>query len=113
MFDGIETNAFDVELFSKPYSPILDIIFDFRVIVVEVGIHEVVVVAFFFIYRLRPVLPIPLDPVDGCLVVRCIVVRTGEMIPIRDKRSYMAQLNPTRLANDISDCCICLPWLGR
>lgn len=83
MFDGIESNTLEVQLFSKPNSPILHVLFDFGVIVVQVGIHEVVIIAFFFIHRLRPVLPIPLDPVDGCLVVRCIEIRTGKMIPVR------------------------------
>ena len=90
MFNGIESKTPEVDLFSQPHSPVLDVVFDFRMIVVQVSIHEVVIIALLFIYRLRPVLSIPLDSVNGCLVIRCIEIRTGEMIPIESQRSSIA-----------------------
>ena len=45
MLDGVEANALQFELFGDINTPVLDILRDFRMIEVQVGEHQIVVVA--------------------------------------------------------------------
>ena len=84
MFDRIQTEAFNTSRFDKPVCPLIKIFHDFRVLEINISIHEVVVVSVFLVYQisLGPTFVVPLDLVDPILITRSIVVSTGEVVPM-------------------------------
>ncbi len=82
MFDCIEAEPLQLQLVAYPDTPILDIFSYFWMGEVDVGEHEVVIVGVFRIYVFSPFLVIAQNLVDGALLIRGIVVRAGEVIPM-------------------------------
>jgi hypothetical protein len=85
MLHGVETDAFQCNLFGEPQAPGQDIGFDFWVRIVEIREHEVIVVPFLGINvtALGPAFCfVTEDLVDGCLVVVCIVIGAAEVVPM-------------------------------
>ena len=85
MLHGIETNSFQGDLLRKPQTPRHDIGLDFRVCIVEICEHEVIVVAFLAIdvSRLSPTFSlVAKNLIDSSLVVIGVVVGAREMVPV-------------------------------
>lgn len=85
MLYGIETNTLERDLFAEPDSPIENIFNDFRMRVVEISEHEVIIVAFLGIdiVAISPAFCLVSENlIDGSLVVFGVVVSAGEMVPV-------------------------------
>ena len=66
MFNGIQAETSNSSRFHEPVSPVIDVLDDFRVLKVQVSVHEVVVVAVFVIdqFLVCPTFIVPLDQVN-------------------------------------------------
>ena len=50
MFDGVESDTLECQLCPKPLSPVLNVLLDFWMRIVEVSKHEIVIISFLFVY---------------------------------------------------------------
>src|SRR5947207_5334587 len=89
MLDRIYPETTQRQLPSDPLAPLLDILLNFRVTVVQVREHQIVVVAIFFTNILSPIFPISHDPVDSLLAIQRVVVYPSEMVPVVPHRAVL------------------------
>ena len=84
MLDGIQTETFYTSRFDKPFSPLIEIFYNFRVFEIDIGVHEVIVVSILLVHQIpmSPTFVVSLDLVDPILITRSIVVSTGEVVPM-------------------------------
>ena len=70
MFDRIQTEAFYTSRFDKPFSPLVEIFYNFGMFEIDIGVHEVIVVSVFLVYQISmsPTFVVPLDLVDPILI---------------------------------------------
>ncbi len=83
VLDGIQAEAVDASLLDVPVRPLFDFFDDSRVAVIDVRIHQVIVIAVFAVDALvfRPTFVEAFDHVDGFFAGFVIEVRAGEMFP--------------------------------
>lgn len=79
---SVQAETLEANLLGYPLAPVLDIITDFRVRVVQVGKHEEVCIAVLIVYARTPSLVLTLNLEDCVAIILCIVVGTGEMVPV-------------------------------
>ena len=84
MLNGIQTETSYTSRFHKPVSPVIEVLDDFRMLKVQVSVHEVVVVAVFVIdqFLVCPTFIVSLDQVNTRFTAFGIVVCTGEVVPV-------------------------------
>jgi len=79
MFDSIESDATELEIVHEPYCPFFDLVFDldirlvfalgdFWMGMIDICIHQIIEVSFFFVHGTSPVLAIPKDSVNSFLL---------------------------------------------
>ena len=83
VFDGIQAEAVDTGFFDVPIGPFFDFLNDCRVAVVDVRIHQVIVITVLAVYTFifRPAFFEAFDHVDSFFAILVVEVRPGEMFP--------------------------------
>lgn len=85
MLNSIKPNTLQCNLLTQPFAPVDNISFNFRMLVIEICEHEVIVITLLAI-DISGFSPsfglVAEDLVDGCFVVIGVVVCTGEVIPV-------------------------------
>ena len=82
VLDGVQPHAVQVQFPGYPDAPFFHFFHHFRVVEVQVGEHEVVIVAVFFVHAFAPAFPVPHDLEDGSFFRSGVVVRAGEVVPV-------------------------------
>lgn len=82
VLDSIEAEPGQTHLLCDPRTPVLNVIADFRVRVVEIGKHQEVSIAVFVVDAFTPALVFALDLEDGVAIVLGVEVGSGKVIPV-------------------------------
>ena len=82
MLDGVQPHAVQVKFAGDPYAPFFHLLHHFRVVEVQIGEHEVVVISIFVIHAAAPVLPVPHDLEHGGFARLVVVIRAGKVVPV-------------------------------
>lgn len=82
VLDGVEADALQLELFGNVDAPVLDVFDDFGMVEVQVGEHQVVVVAMLGVDIGGPMLALALDLVEPGLLAGIVVVGGREVLPV-------------------------------
>lgn len=85
MLNSIKPNSLQSDLLAEPLPPILNILLNLRMIIVEICEHEIIIVALLTI-NIASCSPtfslVSQDLVDSCLIVLSVIVGAGEVIPM-------------------------------
>lgn len=79
---GVQPEALELHLLRYPGAPLLDVLLDLRVRVVQIRKHEVIRVSVLLAHRPAPALVVAQDLVDGFLLRLLVPVRAGEVVPV-------------------------------
>ena len=82
MLHGIHAEAVQMKFPYRPFSPARNFLHHFRMLVIHVVKHEVIIIAFFAIYVVAPPLPLSFNFKNSSLVATRVVVNPGKMIPM-------------------------------
>ena len=82
MLHGIHSEAVQMKFPYRPFSPARNFLHHFRMLVIHVVKHEVIIIAFFAIYVVAPPLPLSFNFKNSSLVATRVVVNPGKMIPM-------------------------------